>query len=72
MSVVDYFVVPYEQLDMYYDFPVIRPTEIYNVINGIEPRIIPDHSILSCYYKINNLEKDVILLLIEMQLIHLF
>lgn len=48
-SIVDYCVVPYENLKCFKHFEVIRTSELANqsVITGvIEPKYIPDHSIL--------------------------
>lgn len=46
MSVVDYIVVPYEDLYLYTDFEVIRVSDLPNV--GVETKLMPDHSLLSC------------------------
>ena len=48
-SVVDYFIVPAEHMENHDDFKVFRPTTIYGKnLNGVESRIVPDHSILTC------------------------
>ena len=46
---VDYFIVPFEHIECYEGFKVIRPTQIYgDNLNGVESRLIPDHSIIAC------------------------
>ncbi|CAG2233337.1 unnamed protein product [Mytilus edulis] len=48
-SVVDYCVVPYENLNCFKKFEVLRASELANegvYIGSVEPRFIPDHSIL--------------------------
>ena len=47
--VVDYCVLPYKNLNTYKNFEVIRASELANksiIAGSIEPRFIPDHSVL--------------------------
>ena len=37
-------------------FQVFQPTYVFNPSNGIEPRLIPDHSIIACEYTLQCLE----------------
>lgn len=49
LSVVDYCLVPYESLDKFNDFNVIRASSLASqvgVIGMVEPRVVPDHSLL--------------------------
>lgn len=48
-SIVDYCVVPYENLKCFKNFEVIRASELANqsvTTGSIEPKYIPDHSVL--------------------------
>lgn len=47
-SVVDYIVIPYEDLDCYSKFRVTSPIDIVIHSQGNETKTVPDHSILSC------------------------
>ncbi|VDI14403.1 Hypothetical predicted protein [Mytilus galloprovincialis] len=49
-SVVDYFCVPYEQLNRILDFKVLRMSDVIDSVN-YHPESIPDHSILLCDIK---------------------
>lgn len=49
-SVVDYFCVPYEQLNRILDFKVLRMSDVIDSVN-YHPESIPDHSILLCDLK---------------------
>ena len=57
-SAVDYFIVPYENLEKCKNFQVFRPTDVFNPSNGIESRLIPDHSIIACEYTLQCLESQ--------------
>ena len=54
-SVVDYFIVPYENLEKCNNFKVYRPSDVFNPTNGIESKLIPDHSIIACEYTLQGL-----------------
>ena len=57
-SVVDYFIVPYEYIELYEGFKV-RPTKIYgDNLNGVESRQIPDHSIVTIRFILNRLQNE--------------
>lgn len=53
-SVVDYMCVPYDQLNEILDFKVLKMTDIINQVN-LNPKRIPDHSILLCEIKVRKL-----------------
>ena len=53
MSVVDYIIVPYEDLSLFSNFEVTRVSEI--APTGTESRYMPDHSLLSCLFDISML-----------------
>lgn len=60
LSVVDYCVLPYENLNIYKNFEVIRASELANksiIAGSIEPRFIPDHSVLKWEMEIALCEK---------------
>ena len=54
-SVVDYFIVPYENLEKCNNFKVFRPSDVFNPTNGVESKLIPDHSIIACEYTLQGL-----------------
>ena len=59
-SVVDYCLVPYENLQRYYDFEVIRARDILNRVINIETldsAIVPDHSLLTWKLEVNYLHE---------------
>jgi hypothetical protein len=51
-SVVDYVVVPHEQLPMFTDFGVHRVTDVINSCGIQPPECLPDHSLLEFVIKI--------------------
>ena len=59
-SVVDYCIVPYEHIGCYEGFKVIRPTQIYgDNSNGVESRLTPAHSIITCSFILNRFQIEI-------------
>ena len=59
-SVVDYFIVPYENIEQFEGFKVVRPAQLYaHSLNGVESRIVPDHSIIVCCLNLKPSGSDV-------------
>ena len=57
-SVVDCFIILYENIEYYKSFKVTRPQQIYDAdLNGIDSRTIPEHYFISCHF-ISNYCKD--------------
>jgi len=55
-AVVDYIIVAYEELVCFQDFHVERATELVNQVcgnTGVESRLVPDHSLLSWAFTVN-------------------
>lgn len=62
---VDYIIIPYEDLELYGSVRVTRPTDInaeFSAENGIVCRTIPDHSVLSCIL-LQNVSRTVLCLI---------
>lgn len=52
-SILDYLTVPYEHIENSEGLRVIRPAQIYgDTMNGVETRMVPDHSITACRYNL--------------------
>ena len=59
-SVVDYFIVPYENIEQFEGFKVVRPAQLYaHSLNVVESRIVPDHSIIVCCLNLKPSGSDV-------------
>ena len=57
---VDYFIVPYENMEQIEGFKVVRPAQLYaRSLNGVESRIVPDHSIIICRWNLKPSGSDV-------------
>lgn len=61
LSVVDFCLVPYECLDMFTEFNVIRASNLAEnagCVGVVDPRVYPDHSLLKWYVKLNTFTHD--------------
>lgn len=58
--IFDYFLVPYENIEQFEGFKVVRPAQLYaHSLNGVESRIVPDHSIIVCRWNLKPSGSDV-------------
>ena len=60
-SVVDYYIIPYDNLCMFSEFNVITATDVIEgcLRGNIESRLISDHSVLRCTLNLENVSRTM-------------